>query len=272
MALEFLHAEGDIPEFVDFLYEKGYALSHRCGPRRGLNLSRQDAVYAMQDDLHTSWGTYVISGPRGNPVLHLDSCGPQAHPSKLGRQGRFAGRIAWPGEKTPESEQMMRLIRNYFRRNYTYQRYNGDVRMSCHFGPAYQKTEAEFFACPGANRLCTGFLQIICPAEQADGEARAAAGLLDRPDVRDVRISVRRYWADHAWMQVRIPFLYDTEDFNCDGYVDLVARLCGSASAVRTQADHLFISVTNRIPVVPGDDGQAKYVALLLARPWIPLG
>lgn len=33
MRLEFLQADGDVAEFVTYLYEQGYALTHGCGQR-----------------------------------------------------------------------------------------------------------------------------------------------------------------------------------------------------------------------------------------------
>lgn len=271
MALEFLHADGDIPEFVDFLYEKGYALFHRCGTRRGLVLNRQEAVYAMQDDLHTSWGTYTIGSPSRRQILDLDFCGPQAHPSKLGRQGRLAGRISVPGEKDAESELLMRLLRNYFRRTYTFQRYNGAARMSCHFGPHYQKMEADFFADPRMESLCTGFLRMLCHPGQEDGDM--AARLLDRPEVRNAQISVRPYWADHGLVELYAPFLYDTTEFDCRAYADMAARLAGPGSDVRIYRENLYIQISNRISAEAlRCDTRTKGVELLMARPWIPFG
>lgn len=266
MALEFLQADGDIPEFVDYLYERGYALAHRCGPRRGIVLCRQDAIYALQDDLHTAWGTYVIGTPSRQQLLYLDSCGPQAHPSQLGRQGRFAGRIAFSAEKDPEAQQLMRLLRNYFRRTCAFQRYNGEARMSCHFGPHYQKEEAAFFADPRAEALCTGFLQVFYSPGQEDAEA--AARLLDRPEICNARISVRPYWADHSLVQLHVPFLYDAERLDLAVGAALLAKLGGAGSSVRVRRESRCIEMTNRDCA----QAQAGYAQLLLTRPWIPFG
>lgn len=271
MALEFLHADGDITEFVELLYEKGYELARRSGPLRDRSLSREDAVYAMQEDLHTAWGTYVICDPARRRLLYLDSCGPQAHPSKLGRQGRLAGRIAVAGEKDPASDALLRLIRNFFRRTYAFRRYNGAARMSCHFGPHYQKMETDFFADPRAESLCTGFLQLLCPAGEAEHAAELAAGLLDRPGIGHIQVSVRPDWADHGLEQVHIPFLYDSNGFERDVYVQIAARLCGSPVCV--SSDHLTVRITNRLPALAlPAGGQARCVRLLLARPWVPVG
>lgn len=266
MALEFLHGAGDIPEFVDFLWDKGYVLSHRCGPRRGMILDRQDTVWALEEDLHTSWGAYVIEDASRQPILYLDSCGPQAHPSKLGRQGRLAGRIAFCGEKEPAGEQLLRLIRNYFRRTYAFRRYNGEARMSCHFGPHYQAMEADFFAEPRAEFLCTGYLQVLCAPGQA--EAAEAARLLDRPEIRNAQVLVRPYWADHGLEQLCAPFLYDTAVCDLDACAAMVVRLAGTAPSVRIRRDNHVIEIANQTSA----DARAGYARLMLARPWIPFG
>ena len=83
MALEFLHAEADIPEFVDQLYDRGYLLTYRCGPKRGTAPDRDTAVNKLRFDLCRCGSAYLIGTPerpipRGTApawgrLLHLSS-------------------------------------------------------------------------------------------------------------------------------------------------------------------------------------------------------
>ena len=143
--------------------------------------------------------------------------------------------------------------------------------MSCHFGPCYLKMEADFFADPQAESLCTGFLQLLCWPDRIDKEAEMAARLLEHPDIRNVQISLRPYWAEHGLWEVHIPFLYNTERFDMRIYNNLVSQFAGTGDSVRTRTANLLIHISNNVSVQSLlDDSQAKSVDLLLERPWIP--
>lgn len=148
MRLEFLQSDGDIEEFVSYLYELGYSISQSCRQMRGMVLDRMTAIHELQYDLHTSSSSYYLGDAANNRILVMDSCGPQSHPSKLGRQGRLAGVIGHIDKESASEKELMRLLRNYFRRNNKFLRYNGAARMSCHFGPHYLQMEAVFLPTP----------------------------------------------------------------------------------------------------------------------------
>lgn len=74
MRLEFLHADEDIMEFVTYLYEQGYALTHGCGQMRDVVMDRITAVYELRHDLHRGFGVYYIVDAAGTRILAMDSC------------------------------------------------------------------------------------------------------------------------------------------------------------------------------------------------------
>lgn len=60
MRLEFLQADEDIVEFVAYLYEQGYALTHGCGQMRDVVMDRITAVYELRHDLHRGVGSTIL--------------------------------------------------------------------------------------------------------------------------------------------------------------------------------------------------------------------
>ena len=118
MALEFLQTDGDIVEFLSFLYERNFRISYRLPRKAHIELDQSAAVRVLLHDLHTIWSCYYIGDENRREILMLDSCGPQAHPRNLGWPGRSAGRIGHIDKNDPTEKELMRLIRNYFRRNY----------------------------------------------------------------------------------------------------------------------------------------------------------
>lgn len=228
MALEFLQAEGDIPEFVGYLYDLGCILTYRCGPRRGTHLDRETAVNKLRHDLFMWGSAYLIGTPERPMILSFNSCGPDGHPSLLGNWGRIAGRIAHYNKDDPAEKELMKRLQSYFRRNYSFRRYNGDARMSCHFGPHYQAMEAAFFADPRHAELYAGYLFLLCRPERADTEMQRAEEVLKKLDIQDAQFTALPYWDDPGLTALHIPFLHHAPSFSEKGYTAALSELCST--------------------------------------------
>lgn len=267
MALEFLHSEADIREFIGFLYDNGYILTYRCGPKQNTHLDRDTAISVFQHNLCTGWGTYLIGTPERPKLLGLDSCGPEAHPSRLGNWGRVAGRIAHYDKDDPDEKALMKLLRSYFRKHYKFQRYNGAARMSCHFGPHYQTTEAAFFSDPRHADLCLGYLFLLCRPDRANVEMEQAAKVLGKLDIQDIRISSLPYWDNSQLSALHIPFLYYAPAFSETEYAAVLSEL--SATPLRFHSGNQAFGFLNaRSPEDLLCQKDASYVSVLLQRPW----
>lgn len=268
LRLEFLQSDGDIVEFVNYLYEQGLSISQRCKQMCDVELDRITAIHKLQHDLYTSWGTYFIGDEANKRLLMLDSCGPQSHPSKLGRQGRLAGVIGHVDKDNAIEKELMRLLRNYFRRNYKFLRYNGVARMSCYFGPHYLRMEADFFDDPRAEDLCGGYLCLICCSDRVEFEKERAANALNRLDVQNVQISVRPYWNNPGQMQLHIPFLYYAPSFSVEEYSSVFSELSFNGR-IRFGSSNINFSFRNNLsPNALTDQTAANCIDLLLQRPW----
>lgn len=268
MRLEFLQSDCDVDEFVTYLYEQGYSISHRCMQMRGIVMDRMTAIYELQYDLHRSFSSYHIGDSENNRILVMDSCCPQSHPSKLGRQGRLAGVIGHIDKENAQEKELMRQLRNYFRRKYKFQRYNGTARMSCYFGPHYQQMEAEFFADPRAENLCTGHLCLVCPAGSAEMEKERSVHALRQLDIQNIRVTVRPYWPNPAIVQLDIPFLYYAPSFTADAYSSAFSKLSFDGK-IRFRSFNLTYSFQNNLlPDALTDQAEANSIDLLLQRPW----
>lgn len=268
MGLEFLQSDGDIEEFVNYLYEHGFSISHRCRQMQDIVLNRVTAVHELQHDLHTIGNTYYLGDAANNRLLMLDSCGPQSHPSKLGRQGRLAGVIGHINKDNALEKELMRLLQNYFRRNYKFLRYNGAARMSCHFGPHYLQMEVDYFDDPRAEDLCVGYLCLICCSGRVETEKERAANALERLDVQDAQIAVHPYWRNPALVQLHIPFLYYVPSFSVEAYSSVISELsCGGV--IRFSSGNNFFSFQNNLsPDALTNQAEANCIDLLLQRPW----
>lgn len=270
MALEFLHAEADIPEFVDLLYGKGYLLTYRCGPKQNAPLDRDTAVSKLRYDLCRCSAAYLIGTPERPKILGFDSCGPDGHPSLLGNWGRIAGRIAHYDRTDPDESVLMKLLQNYFRKNYKFQRYNGAARMSCHFGPHYQAMETAFFADPRHARLNAGYLLLVCRPGRAGPEAKRAVEVLKKLDVQDVQITALPYWDAPDLTALHIPFLYHTPSFSETEYAAALSEL--SSAPLRFHTANRILGFQNaRVPEDLPRQEDAAFVYLLLQRPFLPI-
>lgn len=270
MALEFLQAEDDIREFVGYLYDQGYTLTYRCGPKRDTPLDRDTAVSKLRHDLCMGWATYLIGTPERPKILGLDSCGPEAHPSLLGNWGRFAGRIGHYDKDDPAEKALMKLLRSYFRRNYSFQRYNGAARMSCHFGPHYQTMEAAYFADPRHGSLCVGYLYRLCRPELASQEMERAAAVLNKLDTQEVRITAMPYWDDPRFSVLHVPFLYHAPAFSEAEYSALLSELSDAPLRFHS-ANRTFAFQNARSPEELLQQKDTCFVYVLLQRPFWPI-
>ena len=77
MALEFLQTDGDIVEFMSFLYERNFRISYRLPRKAHIELDQSAAVQVLQHDLYTIWSCYYIGDENRREILMLDSCGPR---------------------------------------------------------------------------------------------------------------------------------------------------------------------------------------------------
>lgn len=268
MGLEFLQTDDDIEEFVSHLYDQGLLLSYRRKAMQHILLDRDAAIHALQYDLYTKGSGYYLSDAGNSPLLILDSCEEQSHPSKLGRQGRMAGLICHIDKNNPKEKELMRQLRNYFRRNYKFLRYNGETRMSCHFGPHYQQMEADFFADPRAEDLCVGYLCLICHPEQAEMEKERAADALKRLDIQNVQISMRPYWCNPSLIQLHIPFLYYTPSFSVESYSSVFSELSFNGEIRFSSSNFRFSFQNVASPDALVEQEKTNYVKVLLQRPW----
>lgn len=269
MTLEFLQSEEDIREFVGYVYDRGYLLTRRCGPKQGTPLDRDAAISMLAHNLYMGWGTYLIGTAERPKILSLDSCGPEAHPSRLGNWGRIAGRIAHYDRDDPEEKALMKLLRSYFRKHCKFQRYNGAARMSCHFGPHYLELEAAYFADPRHDGLCLGYLFLLCRPGQADQKIRQVAAVLGTLDIQDVRITALPYWDDPRLSALHVPFLYHAPAFSETEYAAVLSALSDGEQPMRFYSGGAIRGFRNirtaKEPLCPED---AVYVDVRLQRPW----
>ena len=233
MTLEFLQAEEDIREFVGYLYDRGYLLTRRCGPKQGTPLDRDAAISMLAHNLYMGWGTYLIGTAERPKILSLDSCGPEAHPGRLGNWGRIAGRIAHYDRDDPEEKALMKLLHSYFRKHCKFQRYNGAARMSCHFGPHYLELEAAYFADPRHDGLCLGYLFLLCRPGQVDQNIQQVAAVLGTLDIQDIRITALPYWEDPRLSALHVPFLYHAPAFSETEYAAVLSALSDGEKPMR---------------------------------------
>lgn len=268
MRLKFLQADEDIGEFVAYLYEQGYALTHGCRKMRDIVMDPVTAVYELRHDLHRGFGVYYIVDAAGTRILAMVSCCAQSHPSKLGRQGRSAGVIGHIDKENEREKELMRQLRSYFRKHYKFLRYNGGARMSCHFGPHYQQTEAAFFADPRTEDLCTGHLCLVCPAGRAELEQERAVHALNQLDTQNIRVTLRPYWPNPALAQLDIPFEYFAPSFSEKAYSAVFSPLSYDGK-IRFGTGSNTCFFRNRLtPDNLADQAEANCIDLLLQKSW----
>lgn len=268
MRLEFLQADEDIGEFVAYLYEQGYALTHGCRQMRDVVMDPVTAVYELRYDLHRGGGVYYIVDAAGTRILAMDSCCAQSHPSKLGRQGRSAGVIGHIDKENEREKELMRQLRSYFRKHYKFLRYNGGARMSCHFGPHYQQMEAAFFADPRTEGLCTGHLCLVCPAGRAELEQERAVDALNQLDTQNIRVTLRPYWPNPILAQLDIPFEYFAPSFSEKAYSAVFSPLSYDGK-IRFGTGGNTCFFRNRLtPDNLANQAEANCIDLLLQKPW----
>ncbi len=268
MRLEFLQADEDIGEFVAYLYEQGYALAHACRQMRGVAMDPMTAAYELRHNLHRGFESYYIVDSAGTRILAMTSCCAQSHPSKLGRQGRSAGVIGHIDKENEREKELMRQLRSYFRRNYKFQRYNGGARMSCHFGPHYQKMEGAFFADPRSEDLCNGQLCLVCPAGREGIERERAIHALNQLDIQNIQVTLRPYWPNPALAQLDISFLYHAPSFSEGSYTSVFSALSYDGKIRFGTGGNCCFFRNRRTPDDLTDRAEANCIDLLLQRPW----
>lgn len=154
----------------------------------------------------------------------MDSCGPQSHPSKLGLQGRLAGVIGHIDKESASEKELMRLLRNYFRRNYKFLRYNGVARMSCHFGPHYLQMEAVFCQPPIKGPVYRPSVSGLLRRSYRNrkGKCHPCIIPIECPECTG---SAHPYFCNPAIVQLDIPFLYHAPSFSVEEYSSVFLEL-----------------------------------------------
>lgn len=172
MALEFLYAENDVPSLISALYDSEYYLSQSVGIYKDLPLSQIDAITALKTDLVLPGFTvYWVGRGENNQLLQFKSCGKQSHPSYVGKQGRVAGylSISTRAEPSDEAAKLLKMMRQYLRKNGLFRRYNGSARMSCYYLPNYSQLEENYLQRPFPEYVCRGTIRVICESDQVAG-------------------------------------------------------------------------------------------------------
>lgn len=270
VSLEYLHAKEDIPEFIVFLYSIGSYIRHRENPYICQDILSQDrAVNALIDDLSASFGTYYIGKGNNAELLSLDSCGRQGHPRNLGRRGRFAGRIICDNKDDSEAMELFRQIRNYFRRTYNYQRYNGNARMSCYFGPHYQRLDNKYAIHPDAEGVCPGYLRIICREMHKESVSNLVAGVFSEYKAAIPYVSSEwcNYWQDTNLLELRVELLYHSSMIDYDKFLKIACVLHESSYIVNAKNCKLYMSAPAYYPLDMVKNDGRKRIFFIMEHP-----
>lgn len=231
MALKFLQAEGDVVEFIDFLYNQNCCIARSGGILEGVLLDKQSCKDALISDLTISMRgvQYWVVANNRSIILDMVSCGRESHPRYLGRIARYPGIIShcYGREKTARGEELLKDIEKYFKqKNYT--------RKSCQklggersfFGPHYKKLDEQYALQPEPNWLCPGYVRISCPRDcLAVARGRMEQVLGQYPAITPSS-PVCKYARDHKEnIEVYIGFLCDRRVFGLQELIRLVDHL-----------------------------------------------
>ena len=244
MSIEFLYAKEDIPDLVYFLYANDCYISHRNSCKCNDILPQNRAINALISDLCTPFGTYYIGRKNNTRLLLFDSCGRQGHPRHLGKRGRYAGKIVCDDRTHCDANDLYKLIKNYFKKNYSYQRYNGNARMSCYFAPNYLNFEKMYAQNPDPEGMCPGYLRIICASSQKQNYDKIIESIFSDNAFDKIFIEWHRYWEDDELLELQIDFLYNSEK------IDYEAFQCLSNKIV--DKEYLTNMINNKLHMAAG--------------------
>lgn len=275
MALEILQAEGDIREFVQFLYESGYCLSHRFGPMKNTVLSPDDAVDSLLYDLHMALGAYYIGDEGCSSLLAFDSCGLRSHPSKVYTQGRSAGLIGIDSTDKEDKERaapVFKRIKQYVRKRYEYKQYNLGAKMFCYFGPHYMEFEDEWCKVKIPPTICQGSLHVICNDMNKSLYQKRISEALDNRAGLYLDQSDRNwkpYWANKKLWMVSIPFQYDALALGKDECIRIASGIIGQSELTEIYEPRVILQITLHPPMseVEQLEGICEFIAIW-QLPW----
>lgn len=251
MTIEVLQAGKDIDDFVHFLYESGYNLSHRDGSMRNIVLTQSEAINSLMFDLHMSGGTYYIGDSFCQNLIGFDSCGMQSHPSKVETQGRFAGKIAIVPAAKEQATPLFNRIRRYIKKNYVFKQYNHCANMCCFFAPGYIELEEKLHRANLPKTICRGFLHLRCNEvnkkyfdEKVNQALASCSGIFLEQNGR----TWRTYWANNNFIEISIPFQYDSLKIERNECIRIVSRIVDQTPLVDVLETKAYLHVSYILP------------------------
>lgn len=233
MALRFLHAKEDVIDFIDYLYAQGYSIARSGGVLEGVILDRQAAQAALISDLVLSMhgvNYWIVTNQENISyiLLELESCGRESHPRSADRAGRYSGIIAhcYGREKTEQSENLMKSIRRFFRKNYSFQHCQRAGRDCAFFGPHYQKLDEAYTKNPDPSWLCPGYVRMVGSPDMAVTMTEKLKEVLPQYPLLTHGEPICKHARDHKeFMEVYVSFLWDHRKGDLSKLNEFVSRL-----------------------------------------------
>lgn len=271
LTIELLYAKEDVPDFVAFLYSNNCFIRHRNSQKCTAILSLERAVNALVSDLLAPFGTYYIEKENHPQLLFFDSCGRQGHPRHLGKWGRCAGRIVWDDKDNIEAGELFRLIKNYIKKTYFYQRYNGNAKMRCYFGPHYQKLDNEYAQNPDADGTCPGYLRIICsPLQKAYITEMIDRILSSHGAIFQISSSWHQYWEDFELLELHVEFSYVGTLFDYNDFQQIAFAIAEKSSITRMSDSRNHMAAAAHSPLHMIKYGDGINMSFVMERLWQP--
>ena len=269
LRIEFLQSKDDVHSFVAFIYTNGYHIRHRNPQKCNDILSIDRAANALCGDLFGPGNTYYIGKGNDKDLLGLVSCGRQGHPRNLGKWGRIAGVITCEDKGNAEAYYVFKLIKSFFRRTYIYQRYNGNARMSCFWGPNYLRLDKEFLEKPEPKETIPGFLRITCLPEQQ----RMVSMLIEDICLANqaIRISSsewNQYWRDPELLEARTEFLCDSTQIDWDKFVSLALIIAGNTKMTNMRNSRRCMSASADWPLSYLRENKYRNMSFVIENPF----
>lgn len=269
--IEFLHCKEDILEFVSFMYANDCYISHRNPHKCNVILSMELAANALCSDLFSPFGTYYIGKGSNRRLLDLVSCGRQGHPRNLGKWGRISGVITCEDKSNVEAYSAFKLIKAYFQRNYVYQRYNGNARMNCFFGPKYLRLDKEYSENPEPNGMCPGYLRIVCIPEQHNIVCELIEDVCStKQAIHIISSEWNKYWKDPDLLEVRTEFLYDVSRMDFDKFARLAYTIAGNSKMTNMRNSRRYMSASADWPLNFLKKEKKRNMSFVIENPFSP--
>jgi hypothetical protein len=250
ITLEFLHASEDILDFINFLYDNNCVIRPRSGDCCDVQLDRTSAIASLSSDLFAAIGTYFIETTAEKELLALDSCGRFSMPRYLGKRGRMAGRIICENKHNEVAMTLFEEIKKHFRKNYHYQRYNGQARMSCYFAPHYLVQDQKYRSMPDPEEYCPGYLRIICVKESKESIENLLVQTMNLyPAITITTQNWYPFWPNSSHLEFRAELMYDPRLLSYDTFTLLVNQLAGGIKGIRFLNNRYSMSASVEWPL-----------------------